>query len=107
MEVTDPWVKCFQGFLREHLAGPGGSLGEGLPGDEEELKFFKDVDEEPAASKVLDFLHPLQVDEVSSVPVVVMKETQPELWFNPEGQRVKWWQKYAADCLMPIHASQA
>jgi hypothetical protein len=38
---------------------------------------------------------------------VVMKETQPELWFSPEGRRVKRWRKYATDGLMPIHASQA
>jgi hypothetical protein len=42
-----------------------------------------------------------------SVPAVVMKETQPELWFSPEGRRKKRWRKYATDGLMPIHASQA
>jgi hypothetical protein len=41
----------------------------------------------------------------SSVPAVAMKEMQPELWFSPEGRRVKRWQKYATDGLMPIHAS--
>jgi hypothetical protein len=64
MEVTDPWAKCFQDLFRERLSGLGGALGGRLPGDEEELGFFKNVDEEPAAPKVLDFLHPLQVDEV-------------------------------------------
>jgi hypothetical protein len=43
----------------------------------------------------------------SSVPVVVMKETQPKLWFSPEGHRVKRWRNYATDDLMPIQASQA
>jgi hypothetical protein len=42
-----------------------------------------------------------------SVPAVVMKETQPELWFSPEGQREKRWRKYATDGLMLIDASQA
>jgi hypothetical protein len=42
-----------------------------------------------------------------SVPAVAMKETQPELWFNPEDRREKRWWKYATDGLMPIHASQA
>jgi hypothetical protein len=32
-----------------------------------------------------------------SVPTVVMKETQPELWFSLEGRRGKRWQKYATD----------
>jgi hypothetical protein len=63
-EVTDPWAECFQDLFRERLAGPGGALGRRLPSGEEELGFFKDFDEEPAALKVLDFLHPLQVDEV-------------------------------------------
>jgi hypothetical protein len=40
----------------------------GAPGDEEELGFFKNVDEEPAALEVLDFLYPLQVDEVVLSP---------------------------------------
>jgi hypothetical protein len=30
-----------------------------------------------------------------SVPVVAMKETKPELWFNPEDRREKRWRKYA------------
>jgi hypothetical protein len=42
-----------------------------------------------------------------SIPAVAMKETQPELWFNPEDQREKRWRKYATDGSMPIHASQA
>jgi hypothetical protein len=41
-----------------------------------------------------------------SVPVVAMKETQPELWFSLEDQREKRWRKYATDGLMPIRASQ-
>jgi hypothetical protein len=49
---VDPWAECLQGFLREHLASPGGAFGGGLPGDEEELRFIKDVDKEPTASKV-------------------------------------------------------
>jgi hypothetical protein len=43
-------------LFRERLAGLGGALGGGLPGDEEELGFFKDVDKEPVASEVLNFL---------------------------------------------------
>jgi phenylalanine-4-hydroxylase len=43
----------------------------------------------------------------SSVPVVAMKETQPELWFCLEDRREKRWRKYATDGLMLIHASQA
>jgi hypothetical protein len=102
-EVMDPWAECLQGFFRERLAGPGGELGGGHPDDEKEIGFFKDVDEELAALKVLGFLHPLQVDEVA----LRLKETQPELWFSLEGRREKRWQKNTTDGLMPIHASQA
>jgi hypothetical protein len=42
-----------------------------------------------------------------SILAMVMKETQPKLWFSLEGQREKRWRKYATDGLMPIHASQA
>jgi hypothetical protein len=42
-----------------------------------------------------------------SIPVVVMKETHPELWFSLEDRREKRWQKYATNGLMPIQASQA
>jgi hypothetical protein len=42
-----------------------------------------------------------------SVSAVVMKETQPKLWFSPEGRREKRWQKYATNGLILIHASQA
>jgi hypothetical protein len=61
----DPRAERLQGFLRKGLAGPGGELDGRDPGDEEELRFFEDVNEEPAALKVFDFLHPLQVDEVA------------------------------------------
>jgi hypothetical protein len=52
----DSWAERPQGFLRKGLAGPGGELDRRDPGDEEELRFFKDVDEEPAAPKVFNFL---------------------------------------------------
>jgi hypothetical protein len=64
-EVTNPWAECLQGLLGKGLAGPGGELGGRHSGDEEELGFFEDVDEEPAALKVFNFLHPLQVNEVA------------------------------------------
>jgi hypothetical protein len=61
----DPWAECLQGLSRECLTGPSGELDGGHSGDEEELGFCEDVDEEPAASKVFNFLHPLQVNEVA------------------------------------------
>jgi hypothetical protein len=64
-EVADPWEEWLQGLFREDLAGPGGELDGGHSGDEEELGFLEDVDEELAATEVFNFLHPLQVDEVA------------------------------------------
>jgi hypothetical protein len=67
-EILDSWAERLQGLLRKGLVGTGGELGGGHSGDEEELRFFEDVDEEPAAPKVFNFLHPLQVDEVALRP---------------------------------------
>jgi hypothetical protein len=106
-EVADPWAERLQGLFGKGLACPGGELGGGHSGDEEELRFFEDVDEEPAAPKVFDFLHPLQINEVALCSGGGNEETQPELWFSPEDWREKRWRKYATDVLMPIHASQA
>jgi hypothetical protein len=64
----DSWAERLQGLLGKGLAGPGGELGGGHSGEEEELRFFEDVDEELAALKVFNFLHPLQVDEVTLRP---------------------------------------
>jgi hypothetical protein len=64
-EISDSQAECPQCFFRKGLAGPGGELDGRDPGDEEELRFFEDVDEETAAPKVFNFLHPLQVDEVA------------------------------------------
>jgi hypothetical protein len=67
-EVADSWAECFQHLFWERLAGLGGELGGGLPGDEEELGFFKNIDEEPAALEVIDFPRPLQFNEVILSP---------------------------------------
>jgi hypothetical protein len=64
-EVTDPWAECLQGLFGEYLTGPGGELDGGHSGDEEELRFLEDVDEELATLEVFNFLHPLQVSEVA------------------------------------------
>jgi hypothetical protein len=64
-EVTDLWAERLKGLFGKGLACPGGELGGRHSGDEEELRFFEDVDKEPAAPKVFNFLHPLQVDEVA------------------------------------------
>jgi hypothetical protein len=64
----------FKASLGERLAGPSGELGGGHPSDEEELGFLEDVDKEPAALKVLNFLYPLSMKS-PSILAVVMKET--------------------------------
>jgi hypothetical protein len=106
LKVADPWAECLQGLFGEGLAGPGGELGGRNSGDEEELRFLEDVNEEPETPKVFNsFIH-FESMKSPSVPAVVMKEMQPELWFSPEGRREKRWRKYTTDGLMPIHASQ-
>jgi hypothetical protein len=106
-EILDSRAERIQNFLRKGLAGPGGELDGRDPSDEEELRFFEDVDEEPATPKVFNFLHPLQVNEVVLRPGGGDEGDAAELWFGPEDRREKRWRKYATDGLMPIHASQA
>jgi hypothetical protein len=67
-EVTDLWAESLQSLLQKGLADLGGELGGGHSGDEKELGFFQEVNEEPAAPEVFNFLHPLQIDEVTLRP---------------------------------------
>jgi hypothetical protein len=90
-EVVDPWVECLQGFFGEGLTGPGGELEGAHSGDVEEVRFFEDVDKEPAARKSSTFFIHFKSMKSPSVPAMVMKETHPKLWFSPEGQREKRW----------------
>jgi hypothetical protein len=104
-EISDSRAERLQGFLRKGLAGPGGELDGRHPSDKEELRFFEDVDEEPAALKVFNFLHPLQVDEVALRPGGGDEGDTAETLVQPRGPEREEVAKYATDGLMPIHAS--
>jgi hypothetical protein len=104
-EITDPWAECFQHLFWEHLTGPGGALGGRLPSNKEEREFFKNVDEEPEASEVLNFLHPLHVNEVILCSGGGDEGDASQALVQSRG--AKRWRKYAIDGLMLIHASQA
>jgi hypothetical protein len=106
-ELTDPWAECLQGLFRECLAGPSGELDGGtsvMRKSSDSSRMSMKSQRLPKSSTF--FIH-FKSMKSPSVLAVVMKETQPELWFSPEGRREKRWRKYATDDLMPIHASQA